>query len=154
MKFIVLLNEGCFATMHQRCWIPRAPDGEGVGRTWGHSSALETAGLQERGSDLRRVIAASTNPVGPAALNQTLEGCDQRNMALTSWKHLLKITSRDFPRWSSGKESSCQCRGHRLDPRSGKILHALGQPSSCTLEPVLYNKRSHSDENPVHRSEE
>ena len=154
MKFIVLLNEGCVATVHQRCWIPRAQDGEGVGRSWGRSSALETAGLQERGSDLRSVITTSTNPVGPAALNQTLEGCDQGNMALTSWKHLLKITSRDFPWWSSGKESSWQCRGHRLDPWSGKILHALGQPSSCTLEPVLCNKRSHSDENPVHRSEE
>ena len=149
MKFIVLLNEGCFATMHQRCWIPRAPDGEGVGRTWGHSSALETAGLQERGSDLRRVIAASTNPVGPAALNQTLEGCDQRNMALTSWKHLLKITSWDFPRWSSGKESSCQCRGHRLDPRSSKIPHAEGQLRRTATTEARAQKREFQAERMV-----
>ena len=97
MKFIVLLNKGCFATVHQKCWIPGAPEGEGVGRTWGRSLALETAGLQERGSDLRSVIAASANPVGPAAVNQALEGCDQGNIALTPWKHLLKITSWDLP---------------------------------------------------------
>lgn len=39
--------------------------------------------------------------------------------------------------------------GARLDPWCGEIPHALGQPRSCPLEPVLYNKRSHSDENPT-----
>ena len=26
----------------------------------------------------------------------------------------------------SGKESACQCRGHRFDPSSGKMPHASG----------------------------
>ena len=38
---------------------------------------------------------------------------------------------RDFP-GSPGKKSACQGRGHRLDPWSGKILHATRQLSLCT----------------------
>ena len=39
----------------------------------------------------------------------------------------------------SGKESACQCRRHRFNPRSGKIPHAPEQLSLCALisEPVL-----------------
>ena len=29
-----------------------------------------------------------------------------------------------FPWWYSGKESTCQCRGHRFDPCSGRIPRA------------------------------
>ena len=32
----------------------------------------------------------------------------------------------------SGKESTCQWRGHGFDPPSGKIPHALEQVSPCT----------------------
>ena len=39
---------------------------------------------------------------------------------------------RGIPWWSSGEESTCQCREHGLDPWSGKILHAAGQLSPCT----------------------
>ena len=58
----------------------------------------------------------------------------------------LKKTNHGFPWWSSGKESTCQCRGHRFDPWSGKIPHAMGQlarvpqllkpthPRACTLQ--------------------
>ena len=43
-----------------------------------------------------------------------------------------------FRSWSSGKESACQGRGHRIDPWSGKIHNAAGQLSPCsrTTEPV------------------
>ena len=38
---------------------------------------------------------------------------------------------RGLPWCSNGKESTCQCRGHRFNPRSRKIPHALGQLSPC-----------------------
>ena len=50
--------------------------------------------------------------------------------------------------------SACQCRGHRFEPWSGKIPHAVKQvsPRATTtqleparLEPVLRNKRSHQN---------
>ena len=43
-----------------------------------------------------------------------------------------------LPRWHSGWESACQCRGHRLEPWSGKIPHAAEQlgPWATTTEPV------------------
>ena len=62
-----------------------------------------------------------------------------------------------LPRWSSGQESTYQCRGHRFNPCSGKSPHAAGQLSPgatatepvpqnywspLTLEPVLCYKRS------------
>lgn len=73
MKFIVLpANKGCFATAKQRCdlW---GTDGEGVGRTWGRSSHWKPQGSRRGAVTSRSVIAASANPVGPAALNQALE---------------------------------------------------------------------------------
>ena len=51
----------------------------------------------------------------------------------------LKNSKRELPWWLSGKESTCQCRRHRLDPRSRKIPHASEQLSPCTtIEPVLW----------------
>ena len=77
-----------------------------------------------------------------------------------------EVQSGDFP---GGYESACQCRGHRLNPWSWKILHAMGQLSPCSqllsphsracasqllkpecLELVLCNKRSHYNEKPVY----
>ena len=51
-----------------------------------------------------------------------------------SLKKFLGLSS-----WLSGKESICQCRRHRFDPRSGKIPHASKQLNPCatTTEPVL-----------------
>jgi len=50
----------------------------------------------------------------------------------------LKLSGR-LPWWSSGKDSACEHRGHRFDPWSGKIPHAMEQPSVCATapEPVL-----------------
>ena len=69
-------------------------------------------------------------------------------------------------RWHSGKESTWECRGHRFDVWFREIPHAagrlslMGHPysraqelqllSSCTLEPLLYNKRDDRNERPVH----
>ena len=76
--------------------------------------------------------------------------CPKKSSSCASW-------------WFSGKESICQCRRHRFDPLSRKILHALhcnnwtcaldarncnSEATSCkywslcTLESVLHNKRS------------
>ena len=41
--------------------------------------------------------------------------------------------------WLSGKESACQCRGHRFNCWSGKIPHAAGQLSPV---PLLLNQHS------------
>ena len=56
-----------------------------------------------------------------------------------------------LPWWFRGKESTRQCRGHRFDPWSGKILHATGQlgPWAATAEParrepVLRKRRPHT----------
>ena len=69
------------------------------------------------------------------------------------WLHLkCKVTRLLF--WSSGEEPTCQCRGHRCDPWSGKIPHAPGwlspapwllSPSSGAREPLLL-KPPHSCE--------
>ena len=37
-----------------------------------------------------------------------------------------------LPWWSSGWESTCQCREHRFDLWSRKIPRATGQPSPCS----------------------
>ena len=44
-----------------------------------------------------------------------------------------------LPWWSSGKESTCQCRRHGFDPWSRKVSYAAEQPSpsTTTIEPVL-----------------
>ena len=55
-----------------------------------------------------------------------------------------------LPWWLSGKESACQCRRHRFDPQSGKILHAMQQLSLCkTIDPVLQSLGAVATE-PVH----
>ena len=58
---------------------------------------------------------------------------------LGSTKSLLKKGDQGLPWWRSGKESTCQCKGHRFDPWSGKIPHAAEQLSlsATTTEPVL-----------------
>ena len=40
-----------------------------------------------------------------------------------------KEDAEGLPRWSSGKESACQGRGHGFNPWSGKIPRAAGQLS-------------------------
>ena len=42
----------------------------------------------------------------------------------------IKSLRLGLPWWYSGKESACQCRGHRFDPWSIKISYASEQLSS------------------------
>ena len=47
---------------------------------------------------------------------------------------------RGLPWWSSGCESTCQCRKHRFDPWSRKILHATGQLDLCPQLPSQWSR--------------
>ena len=74
---------------------------------------------------------------------------------------MLQELSVGLPWWRSGWESACQCRGHRFEPWSGKIPHAVEQlgpwatiTEPARLEPVLCNKRGHDSERPAHCDEE
>ena len=98
------------------------------------------------------------------------------SMPISTYCRELKTYIQELPWWPSGKESACQCRGHRFDPWSGKIPHALEHESPCTttiepvlqnlgatatelsgcnylslpsLEPLFHNVRSHCNEKPV-----
>ena len=52
-----------------------------------------------------------------------------------------------LPWWSSGEESTCQCRGHEFDPWSGKILPAVAtKPNATSTEPVRRSERSRHKE--------
>ena len=75
------------------------------------------------------------------------------NILLKKWTGL--------PRWRSGWESACQCRGHGFGPWSGRIPHAaqrlgpwatIAEPAR--LGPVLRNRRGRDGERPAHRDEE
>ena len=73
----------------------------------------------------------------------------------------IKMCVLGLPWWRSGWESACQCRGHGVEPWSGKIPHAAEQLSPwatttepARLEPVLCNKRGCDSERPAHRDEE
>ena len=79
----------------------------------------------------------------------------------THSEEVLKKRLEGLPRWRSGWESACQCRGRGFMPRSGKIPHAaerlgpwatIAEPAH--LEPVLRNKRGRDSERPAHRDEE
>ena len=79
----------------------------------------------------------------------------------TGSRFATKIRNWGLPWWCSGWESACQCRGHELEPWSGKIPHAaeqLGPWATTTepacLEPVLRNKRGRDSERPAHHDEE
>ena len=82
--------------------------------------------------------------------------CTNRNI-----NPFQKEAESGLPSWHSGWESAHQVRGHRFNPWSGKIPHGPEQlslwatttePACCnywipsTLEPVLWNKRSHCNE--------
>ena len=68
--------------------------------------------------------------------------------------------------WCSGEESACQCTGHRFDPWSGKIPHAMEQlsPRATATEARVPGARApqqekppqweaHCSEKPVHRND-
>ena len=52
--------------------------------------------------------------------------------------HVNKKLSLGLPLWHSGKEYTCQFRGHGFGPQSGKIPHAEEQLSlyAATTEPA------------------
>ena len=54
-------------------------------------------------------------------------------------KRDVKKRQIGLPWWLSGKESTCHCRRHKVDPWSGKIPRAVEQLSPCatTIESVL-----------------
>ena len=52
-------------------------------------------------------------------------------IAILRVKTRRKRDQSGVPWWSSAQESACQCRGHRFDPWSWKILHAIEQLSPC-----------------------
>ena len=97
-------------------------------------------------------------------------GWDQNNLGLIrkevsldlpnfslKWRELIRIDmnkispSLGFPWWFSGGESTCQCRGNRFYPSSGKIPRAMEQlsPSAMTAEPVLCRERGSCREKPL-----
>ena len=51
------------------------------------------------------------------------------------------ISHARIPWWSSSKESTCQCRGHRFAPWSKMISYAVGQLNLCvtTTETALWS---------------
>ena len=58
--------------------------------------------------------------------------------------HLKSWEKWELPWWSSGKESTFQCRGHGFDPYQGtKILHAAAQFSlhATATEPLHCNEK-------------
>ena len=65
--------------------------------------------------------------------------------------------------WYSGEEATCQCRGHRFHPWSGKFPHASGKPSPCITmtDPCTVTtgacepraRRGHHSEKPAHRND-
>ena len=78
-------------------------------------------------------------------------------LRLAKWKGVrngwIKIWGLGLPRWRSGWESACRCRGYGFEPRSGKIPRAaewLG-PWATATEPALRNRRGHDGERPACR---
>ena len=78
---------------------------------------------------------------------------------INRWINKEEVTG--LPWWRSGWESACQCRGHGVEPWSGKIPHAAEQlgpwatiAEPARLEPVLRNGRGRDRERPAHRDEE
>ena len=62
------------------------------------------------------------------------------DLGLPRWLTRVLIKGKQrIPWWLSGKESTCQCRRQRFDPRSRKISHTVEQLSLCatTTEPVF-----------------
>ena len=72
--------------------------------------------------------AYSPSPLSPAL---SLAKLPFSHPSLPLWGTLIKTQVQGLPWWLSSKESSCQCRGHRFNPRSGTIPHAKGQLSPC-----------------------
>ena len=85
-----------------------------------------------------------------------------KDVTHSMWLQLIVFYYRlesclDFPGFLVVENLHSQCRGHEFSTWSRKIPHTSGQLSPCAstteapaLEPVLYDKRSHCNEKPVH----
>ena len=71
-------------------------------------------------------------------------GIENKNMArsygvksfiknLLFWRQLIDLIGHQLPRWLSGKESACQSRSPRFDPRVGKISEEEMAPTPVFL---------------------
>ena len=61
----------------------------------------------------------------------------------TTWE--AQVGSLEIPKWSSGKESTCQCRRHKrrgFDPWVGKIPWMVWQPTPVFLPAESHEQRS------------
>ena len=69
---------------------------------------------------------------------------------LTSWSlNFLICAMGIFPRWHSGKESTCQCRRCRFDPWVGRIpWRREGQPPPVFLPGKSHGQRRLADYSP------
>ena len=84
----------------------------------GKSHGREPGGLQSMGSQ-------SQTQLLPVFISW---GCHEK------WPQTECLKTTQGLSWlSSGKESTCQCRGRGFDPWSRKIPHAVGQLSLCAI---------------------
>ena len=67
-------------------------------------------------------------------------------------ENLIKKAFWRVPWWSSGKESTCQCRRHRFDPWSKKTALAMGPPTAdaSALEPCSVRRDATTGEACAH----
>ena len=102
-----------------------------------------------------RQVLYHLNHLGSPCYN-LLNGEVPRGQNRSSMMMLGETPGLGLPQQLSGKESACKCRRYGFNHRSRKIPHATEQllaattePTCCnywsphTLEPVLWNKRSH-----------
>ena len=81
-----------------------------------------------------------SNGRGSCGILEEFLGC---SLVFPWWAASTKVMFLGFPAGSvannPGANNACQCRRHRFDPWSGKILHAVEKLSPCaaTIEPML-----------------
>ena len=119
----------------------------GPGSHAGHPACLVAPASPPEGSTCQRVLAAFwrwhkliISNVSGWLLQGLYEGIiNCKSFLLKEIPYFLKNRNLGLPWWCSGQESSCQCRGHGLDPWAGKIPQAVEQLSPCatTTEPAL-----------------
>lgn len=77
---------------------------------------------------LRLKISLSSHSLSDCSLQVS-----QSLYILTCYFRLVTVGTESFglPWWLTGRESTCQCRRHKFDPWSGKILRATEQLNSA-----------------------
>ena len=87
-------------------------------------------------TELKRLIKGNTNCSQKKNLPWNL-----MNNQYCSFIEFMNLKHWRFPWWSSGKESTCQYRGHGFDPWYRKTAHAKKQLGQCitSTESMLWN---------------